>query len=716
MNMNDATLTVRIAYVLALSPLISVPWIIFPHVAARGLFVLSLGSIAVSLAFLWYVRHRHGFKPPVFLVLFFSYIVWMLLVSLIGVHPLQSILPSYERMDSALMLAVLSGMFGALFLPFFSEAVWKRLLIITLWVGSIVVVVAFAETLIQLPQSYPTVFFGNPTILASFLVIVPFLAGYAFSYARRVSTRYALAALALLSFAVSFLSEARGALLAFIVGSAWVAAIGFFTSARRAAIRTRAVYAGVAIIIGVAGLLLFVPSATAPLTNAVAQEISSFSKEPRFFLWKAALEGFSDRPFIGRGYGAFDAVFEEHYQPPLIAQEAWFDSAHNHYLDILIDGGIVGLLLYLAFFVSVLYAIHRRLFRPPSGGWHASPRAYLAGAVIAYLVNNVFIFSSLAPTLIVLAIVAYLLSDTERPAVARESIHGRFRVLPFLVWAPALFVVLVSFSSFVAGSAVVYGSNERLASSERLGAFRFARALPTFDRQGLDIAIAENAVRTRLSEPIPFRFSPNETAVAPGAARAAYAKGIYLFTRGTLDEAEVFLQAARDRMPEHPLIRRTLGEAYTARKKYDDAANEYRSAYETTLKLPHTFDFQFYIDSARQSYAAALVYAGRLEEAERLLAEYYGDTFIPYTPELLAAYYAQGSERHVLALLETAQTEEPHDPQLCFSFAAAQLKFGYRQGAIDTLERCARTFPATESDATLFIREINAGTVDLDAL
>ena len=64
----------------------------------------------------------------------------------------------------------------------------------------------------------------------------------------------------------------------------------------------------------------------------------------RLGLWRIALDMFLENPILGKGYGSFSEV--------ATAAEAFTTSAHNYYLQIMGELGIVGLILYMVAFIS----------------------------------------------------------------------------------------------------------------------------------------------------------------------------------------------------------------------------------------------------------------------------------------------------------------------------------------------------------------------------
>jgi len=89
------------------------------------------------------------------------------------------------------------------------------------------------------------------------------------------------------------------------------------------------------------------------ISNLESIEItdSNFSLIERAAHWQAAWRMFSLHPWVGVGLGQYSAVY------PLVAVPRWTNplgNAHNALLNTLAEGGLVGLLAYLIFQVTLL--------------------------------------------------------------------------------------------------------------------------------------------------------------------------------------------------------------------------------------------------------------------------------------------------------------------------------------------------------------------------
>lgn len=130
--------------------------------------------------------------------------------------------------------------------------------------------------------------------------------------------------------------------------------------------------------------LLIVLTAIALLIPAIRQRIFSIfsmkKNSERLLIWKRSLEMFGEHPLTGIGYGNFSRICHRYYdQKPKegkITMRTW---AHNIFLSMAVETGILGLLAFLM--VWVAFFIHAwRIYRRLEPGWR---RSFVAGALAA---------------------------------------------------------------------------------------------------------------------------------------------------------------------------------------------------------------------------------------------------------------------------------------------------------------------------------------------
>ena len=90
------------------------------------------------------------------------------------------------------------------------------------------------------------------------------------------------------------------------------------------------------------------------------------SSAARPLVWEMSEKAIAQRPYFGWGADNFERVFEKNYDNRLLqgeyGNEAWFDRAHNVFIDQLVDNGSIGLLMYfLVYLVTILALIYTAL-------------------------------------------------------------------------------------------------------------------------------------------------------------------------------------------------------------------------------------------------------------------------------------------------------------------------------------------------------------------
>ncbi len=111
------------------------------------------------------------------------------------------------------------------------------------------------------------------------------------------------------------------------------------------------VAAGIAML-GLAGTLavVYVPQKIVARLATTGSEVQDLSFGGRFKLWRAGLNAFTQQPLLGYGTG----TFKQTITPQLGSLS---QVAHNSFVSILVEEGLIGLLLYTAMLLTVFRAV-----------------------------------------------------------------------------------------------------------------------------------------------------------------------------------------------------------------------------------------------------------------------------------------------------------------------------------------------------------------------
>ncbi|MBN1296909.1 O-antigen ligase family protein [bacterium] len=85
----------------------------------------------------------------------------------------------------------------------------------------------------------------------------------------------------------------------------------------------------------------------------------------RIWMWRSAIQMIRDRPWLGAGYG--NRIFQQLYPDYIHSQSSGqiFENAHNLYLQIVVETGLIGLASFLSILAVVFYLICVQFRRKP---------------------------------------------------------------------------------------------------------------------------------------------------------------------------------------------------------------------------------------------------------------------------------------------------------------------------------------------------------------
>ena len=428
----------------------------FPYVVPRNIFfrvIVEIAAAAFVLSLCFGRKQLDLHDEPIFwaLVVFLAAASFSALFSPARTH---SFFGDFERMGG--IWAWLHLVLFFLLLRTLRDEDWGWILNAALAVGLFVAV----STILQhsgigavthsgeaaVAASASTV--GNPGLLAAYLLMNVGIAGYLASTSVRYRWLYlgdgAVNVLALVY------AQNRSTVIGLVLG-AIVAAVIFFalgTNSRKRWIAPSIAATLAILVVGMTAAIKAFPTSgiarNAPtvlerlaLTNPAGSDVS------RTMQWRAAIDGFKERPFLGYGLENHNLVWSAHFDPTIYRFDTdIYDRTHNQFLESLATTGLIGTIAFLGIWI----AIGLTLVRAYRAGRLSVPAvAVLSGLQVAYATYLFFWFFDLNSVMLWVLIAALVASrGTVGSVVLEASGQGDEEVITRPILALASIVVLVA--------------------------------------------------------------------------------------------------------------------------------------------------------------------------------------------------------------------------------------------------------------------------------
>ncbi len=692
----------------------------FPFITGKNFAFRILIEIAIaSYAVLAIVDRRYRPRFSWILVLFTAFVAWMAIANFLGVHPHKAFWSNFERMDGWIMLIHVYGLFIVATSVLTVEKLWRRWWMFFLSVGAFVCLYGLIQTVggAQIHQSGTRIdaSFGNAIYMAVYLMFSILIAGW-LAVTSKGWVRYALAGSAILSLLLLLLTASRGPLigLAAGIGAASVLWLGLSLRSKETRNSVGLKWAaggllGLLILIG--GFYLVRDSAFVEQTPSLSRLSSVFTLseelEVRSTIWGIALQGVQEDPLTGWGQEGFNQVFNKYYEPSLYAQEAWFDRAHNMYIDWLVAGGIPALLL----FVSLLALAFFALLRAPE--YTRAERALLIGALAAYAVQALVVFDNLfsyVPLAILLAMAHASASRTipaleALPEVRSENNRTIVGVVAVLVAGAAVWMVNVP--SINAANHLVYAvSPSQAGIATNLELFKMALKDGSFANQEIREQLSMFSKRVSEEANVPDELKSalvalaieemaKEIAFSPSDARlrAQYAQA--LETAGKSEESIAEFESAIELSPRKQALYITYGFSLYRLGRLEEAQEAFRIAYE----LDPSFE------EVAITSASGYILTGSVAEGKALLMEALGTT----TPDhdiLFYAYYQTQQWNELIGVAEARVTAESGSAASRLRLAQAYAVANRFAEARAEIEATIAAHPGSRTEAEVLLAKI----------
>jgi len=683
----------------------------FPYISGKNFAFRIIVEIIFALwVYLAYVDAKYRPKFSWLAKAIGLFVLVMLVADIFAVNPAKAIWSNYERMDGWVTLIHMFMYFLVLGSMMKAEKIWLWFFRSSVALSVIMAIMAIREYVASgSPSTMATL--GNTIYVAAYLLFNFFFtlvllykdvivksAGTFRSVLGNWLT-YVYAAIAVLFAWGIWATATRGVILGLIGGLFMATLIIVFFEKENKMMRKLSIGILVLIAIVVGGFFAlkntkFVRDNLTLNSFAVISWNSIQGQgQARQLIWPLAIKGFLAKPILGWGQEGFNYVFNTYYDPKLYAQEQWFDRAHNESLDVLVGGGALGLLSYLAIFVAAIYLLWKK--RTIIG---VTDSALLVGLLAGYYFQGLFVFDNLTSYMFFYAVLAYIHSrDVESstpPAPAKidpkqkrygnmnDDEKANYIVLPLLIVALAISLWYANVKPIEANMTLIQAMQTYPAGpSQNLQYFKDAIGYNTFGdpeirEQLITIAAQVNAISgldaASKQDFLNYAYTQMQTQLneTPLDARYWFFTGTFLDNVNQYQMALPFLEKAVSLSPTKQTMMFELQKAYSYTGQYAEALAVAKKAYELDT------DFA----DAKDNYIAAAI----LNNDDALVSQLWGNATSTASGAILQAYLIK---------------------------ASVDLQKGDKASAIAEVEKDIAIDPAFKSQGQSIIQQIDSGAI-----
>jgi len=402
-----------------------VPLIIFSqylspfHFGKMIVFRILIEIMAVFYIPLMLANKKYRPKWSLILISFSIFTALYIITGLTGVNLYNSMWGSLERMGGIFSFVHFWVYFVILVSVIKKEIDWNKVLKISVFVGFLSILFAYGQRFIRGSffvgwQHGERVIgtIGNPALFAGYLLFVLFLA-ILFLFKKDVSKlqKWFFAGVIILGVPILMQTAVRGAVIAFW-GSLFLLALFLVFKSDNPKLK-KFLLAGIVIFLISVATIGLSKNKDWVKNNSILNRISDISIstdtiQTRLWSWESGLNGWKERPILGWGPENFMYLHMKHFNAKhftgMGAETIW-DRAHNMPLEILSTMGIVGLISYFSIFFFIFYFLFKKLKEKKIS---RNVFGVLSAMVIAYFVQNLFIFDTTANYLMFFLVLAYI--------------------------------------------------------------------------------------------------------------------------------------------------------------------------------------------------------------------------------------------------------------------------------------------------------------------
>ena len=385
------TLTLVSLYLALATPLLYWKEMLFPFITPRVYYFAAIITVGWN-AYAWLIAFDPQYRPHksrlFWLVsLFFAS---MLVSAVFGIDINSSFFGNYERMTGLIYVLYFYLYFVMLTGMLRTEKDWKRYISALLFAACIMGGLAIYQytgllgDFFLLTKAWGKAWSltGNYIYLSTFGLFSAFYCLYLF-LKYKYEAKWAYCTILALSGAMLLLAGTRAGVASFFIGLLIYLVVSK---------KFKLLIVLLCLVITLYALPRPIARYIPQLTNIQSIQYAG-TLEQRVTTWKIGLKAAKERPVFGWGHGNFRIAHDKYMTADVYVKGGFYeqnkDSAHNIYIDALVERGIVGLLVLLALLSYVLYTSFKA-------------NKLLFAFVLAVAINSAFIFFDISSFLLLM--------------------------------------------------------------------------------------------------------------------------------------------------------------------------------------------------------------------------------------------------------------------------------------------------------------------------
>ncbi len=745
-------------FLILFTPLIIFSGVSYPNVFPKTIFFRTIVEI-IFIFYILLVLYKKKLYLPKLSPLFLSILVFvgiLTISSIFGVNFYRSFWGTAERAEGLVTYFHLLLFFVILISVFRKKENWFWLLKSTVFVSFLVGLSVVIEKLrifnfFNTDPSRPSGVLGNSTFIPGYLIFGIFLALFFALWEKNWWKKVLYGVIFFVNIFVLVLTKTRGGWIGLFSGLAFLFIFLFIFYHKKFLNLRKIILLGILIILLFAFVVVLNQDKPSISENPYFERYLSIfdpnALKSRLVVWQISIQTLPKKPLLGWGLESFNFVYDKYSKTNYLSIHpvgGGFDRAHNKIFGLLTESGVLGLLNYLLIFFLAFYCLFK--YKPRRMPETILAPSIFASLLIAYFVQNIFIFDTLSTHISFFLILGFLnnnffrrdiysrdtpvLSEEENAEQKQEPLLIRFSYKKLFFLSGFIILIVftiyqVNFKPFLSNIYFVKGfrliGKDCQAASEN---FQKSFKYQTYLNQELSLVGAQSSfsalerIRSKeckesiFNDLLLFRESLNKATESPNIKYAASLmllgrlnKNLYLLSDNFqyLEEGEEILLRAVNFKSQAPLVYQSLGEIRMWQGKEKEAIDFYKKALLLNLNMGTLIEFHKKLGMAYREVGEEEKERKELNRALKL--SYLNDNPDLYIILRLSDFYIKENDpesskqlcqeaiRQYNRIIEIIRNR----PYLYTSLSTLYLKMGEKEKAKETVKKILEENPHLES-------------------